>query len=93
LECFEIYNDELFDLTSKKSTQNGNKKLVLRESGDKLLIENLKKKEIKSLEDFNVFLKKCLKNRSVLFTKLNKNSSRSHCVYKINVVFELKNDD
>ncbi len=48
LECFEIYNDELFDLSSKKSTQNGNKKLVLRDLGEKLIIENLKNKEINS---------------------------------------------
>ncbi len=31
LQSFEIYNDDLFDLFSKKSANNTNKKLIIKE--------------------------------------------------------------
>lgn len=93
IQCFEIYNDELHDLFSKKSMKQKKKKLIIREVNKRLVIENLKNKEIKNFQHGNKLIKICLKNRSVLQTALNKSSSRSHCVYKIKITFILESDE
>ena len=93
IQCFEIYNDELHDLFSKKSMKQKKRKLIIREVNKRLVIENLKNKEIKNFQHGNKLIKMCLKNRSILQTALNKSSSRSHCVYKIKITFILESDE
>lgn len=93
LQCFEIYNDELHDLFSKKGMNQKQKKLHIKEINKKLVIENLKTKIISSQKEFSSLLAQCLKNRAILQTSLNKHSSRSHCVYKIYLNFYFENEE
>ena len=91
LECFEIYNEEIFDLmveqrrNEKNPKQNDRQKLKLRDINKKLIIEDLRVEELKSIEGTHATISKCLKNRQVASTMLNSSSSRSHTIFRINI--------
>ena len=91
LQCFEIYNDEVYDLFS--SAAKNRKKLHIKEVNKKLVLEDVITNSINSHSDGQNLIEKCLKNRSLMSTALNSTSSRSHCIYKIILTFKLESED
>lgn len=77
----EIYNEEIFDLLSKKREK---KKLRVNPKTG-LFIENLQKPLISSAKEILSFIKMGDGNRSVGATEMNKNSSRSHSIFSVYV--------
>jgi kinesin family member 17 len=78
----EIYNENVHDLLGEDIKAN----LSVKESQNKgLVIEGLKSFIVKSVEELERFLKIGYKNRSVRQTTMNKESSRSHCIFSIKV--------
>lgn len=60
--------------------------LSLKENASKgLVIEGLKTFLVKSIEELERYLKVGYKNRAVRQTNMNKESSRSHCIFTIRI--------
>lgn len=81
----ELYNEELSDLLAD---DNDKKDLRIFEdvSGKKgMLVSNLEEVNCNNALEVFELLKQSWKNRQVAATNLNKNSSRSHCVFTITV--------
>lgn len=90
LQCFEIYNDDVFDLFSPKNKRN---KLKLKEGEDKrTIVEGITTISIENISSIKAALKKCLSARSIKDTLLNHSSSRSHCIFRIKVEFCFENE-
>lgn len=89
LQCFEIYNDEIFDLmTCEKGPMKGKTerpKLKIREINKAIVIEGVKSTDLVSFEQANETIDQCLENRKTASTSLNSNSSRSHTVFRVSV--------
>ena len=80
LSVLEIYKEVLFDLF----TQENNLKIIEnKETG--IYIENLSQVYLSSIEEFFNYVDLAQKNRKVAETKLNHNSSRSHCIMILEV--------
>ena len=84
-ECFEIYNEEIFDLQVDVKRNAERPKLKIRDINKKMVIEDLTKSYLKSTEQAEEIVNRCLKNRQVANTQLNSNSSRSHTVFRLTV--------
>ena len=84
LSVMEIYKEILFDLF----TQRNNLKII--ENNDKIYIENLTQIYISNLEEFFIYTELSQKNRKVAETKLNHNSSRSHCIMMLEIIQNFK---
>lgn len=90
-ECFEIYNEDIFDLNPdckkggpQKITERP--KLRLKEGQYQTIwVENLNKVELSTIEESTEVIEKSLKNRQVASTALNASSSRSHTIFKVSV--------
>ncbi|KAM0954567.1 putative plus-end-directed kinesin ATPase [Dioscorea sansibarensis] len=73
----EIYNEQITDLLEPSSTN-----LQLREDMKKgVYVENLKECEVSSVKDVLELLLKGAANRKIAATRMNSESSRSHCVF------------
>jgi len=72
---FEIYLDQIYDLSEKNLHMAINKTC---QNVCNILAKDLKKKQIKEIADLKVGLENIIKNRHVDDTALNHNSSRSH---------------
>lgn len=77
----ELYNEEIVDLFSKE----GNK-LQIHEDKDKgIYVKDLSAEMVKTVTDMNKQLNFGSKNRHVGSTEMNKDSSRSHCIFMIRI--------
>lgn len=97
-ECFEIYNEEVFDLQVEFKRGERNKpaerpKLKIRDFNKKMIIEDLTLTNLKNLQEADDNLARCLKNRQVANTLLNSNSSRSHTVFRLGLSMHLESLD
>ena len=87
LSVLEIYKEVLFDLF----TQENNLKIIEnKERG--IYIENLSEVYLSSVEEFFNYVDLAQKNRKVAETKLNHNSSRSHCIMILEVIQNYKKE-
>ena len=87
LSVMEIYKEVIFDLF----TQENNLKIIEnKEKG--VYIENLSEVYLSSVEEFFNYVELSEKNRKVSETKLNHNSSRSHCIMILEVIQNYKKE-
>ena len=86
LSVMEIYKEMLFDLFSGKNN------LKIIENKDKIIIENLSQVYLSNLEEFFDYTELSQRNRKVAETKLNHNSSRSHCIMILEVIQNFKKE-
>lgn len=90
VQFIEIYDDQIFDLllSSNKSTSQTSKKPepVIRETkkGD-VFVDGAKEFEITSLVEAMDKLQLGITNRQTSETKMNKQSSRSHAIFVLNI--------
>lgn len=78
----EIYNENVHDLLGDDVKEN----LNLKDNANKgLVIEGLKTWIVKSVEELEKYFKIGYRNRSVRQTSMNKESSRSHCIFSIKI--------
>ena len=80
----EIYNEELIDLCA----ESNDKRLRIFEdaSGKRgMLVNNLEEALVQSTDEVLGVLNRAMSHRRVAETKLNKESSRSHCVFTITI--------
>ena len=83
----EIYNECVNDLLDPLR-----KNLSVRENQQgKAIVDGLSEFEVSSLEETMYYLMKGDEQRKIAETKLNEKSSRSHTVFKINIVVSEKN--
>ena len=73
---YELYNENINDLLDLSKTN-----LEIREQK----IEGLSEHKIKSLDQFWEIFNKGEQNRKIAETKLNDKSSRSHCIFKLEI--------
>lgn len=78
MSYMEIYNEKISDLLELREVS-------LREIDGNVVIPNLSSKKIETMKDFLEWFNLSIKNRATAETKLNKVSSRSHAVLRINV--------
>jgi len=87
LSVMEIYKEVIFDLF----TQENNLKIIEnKEKG--IYIENLSEVYLSSIEEFFNYVELSQKNRKVSETRLNHNSSRSHCIMILEVIQNYKKE-
>ena len=86
LSVLEIYKEILYDLFSGKNN------LKIIENKDKIYIENLSQVYLSNLEEFFDYTELSQRNRKVAETKLNHNSSRSHCIMILEVIQNFKKE-
>ncbi|KAL4089239.1 hypothetical protein QTP88_024297 [Uroleucon formosanum] len=89
MSYFQVYNEDIYDLIPlKKSGNNKNMQLtervkfVVNVNGE-IDFKNLNIVRIKNVKDALDILKSGNKNRRILSTTMNDQSSRSHCICKI----------
>ena len=76
----EIYNEELGDLLS-----DGNNKVTMMEGKGGIVCRGLSEESVGSAEDVLNLMHKAQDKRHIGETKMNKSSSRSHCIFTIRV--------
>ena len=77
----ELYNEEIVDLFSKDGA-----KLQIHEDKDKgIYVKDLSAEMVKTVSEMNKQLNFGSKNRHVGSTEMNKDSSRSHCIFVIRI--------
>ena len=81
----EIYNEDLSDLLVKRSQQSQSQKLEIMESKEGPFCRGLSEVSVKSAEDVLNLMQEAQQNRRVGETKMNKHSSRSHCIFTLRV--------
>ena len=86
LSVVEIYKEMLFDLLTGKNN------LKIIESKHKINIENLSQIYLSDLNEFFDYAELSQRNRKVAETKLNHNSSRSHCIMILEVIQNFKKE-
>ena len=86
LSVVEIYKEILYDLF------NGKNNLKIIENKDKIYIENLSQVYLSNLDEFFNYTELSQRNRKVAETKLNHNSSRSHCIMILEVIQNFKKE-
>lgn len=83
LASVQIYNDHIYDLSSSPESSP---KLKIRETSDNdITIESLQYHQIPSFKQAQNLLNKFQTNRMIASTHCNKVSSRSHCIYFIEI--------
>ena len=87
MSYLEIYNECVNDLLDPLR-----KNLSVRENQQgKAIVDGLSEYEVSSLEETMYYLMKGDEQRKIAETRLNEKSSRSHTVFKINIVVSEKN--
>lgn len=76
VSCFEIYNEKIYDLSTKNEIRIYN-------DGQKSVISNLHTRSIETMEQAINFLVGCNFNKTTDSTEYNEKSSRSHTVIQI----------
>ena len=80
----EIYNEELGDLLLDVEERKRNK-LEIMEGREGTVCRGLTEKEVKNAEDVLTLMQTAQKQKKISETKMNKHSSRSHCIFTIRV--------
>jgi hypothetical protein len=81
MECCQLYLESLYDLLDPSRGE-----LQLREFPDTgVFVRGLSEIEIRSMRDFETIVDAVESNRAIAATRLNQASSRSHCLYTINI--------
>jgi hypothetical protein len=93
----ELYNEELSDLLSEEENPGGEHKelRIFEDSTGKrgMLVNNLEEIIVTNPSDVFSLMQKSWQKRRVAETLLNKNSSRSHCVFTITVHTKETNEE
>ncbi len=85
----ELYNEEVFDLLGKRKDE----KLDVHEKpGSGFYVKNLTVHNPISANECMKMLQRGSKNRKKAATEMNKDSSRSHCIFSINIETSIKDD-
>ncbi|CAD8199987.1 unnamed protein product [Paramecium pentaurelia] len=81
LRCsyIEIYNEEIHDLLSKDVKQ----KYELKEGQQGVFIKDLNIAVVRTTQEMDKYMQLGTQNRSVGATAMNKESSRSHCIFTV----------
>ncbi|CAD8189553.1 unnamed protein product [Paramecium pentaurelia] len=81
LRCsyIEIYNEEIHDLLSKDVKQ----RYELKEGQQGIFVKDLNIPIVKTLQEMDKYMVLGAQNRSVGATAMNKESSRSHCIFTV----------
>lgn len=88
IQSFELYNEEIYDLLTDKKKQAALRKLVLKETKNKMYsVKDATEEALPPEHTLHEWLDKCLVNRQVAETSCNFNSSRSHTIFKITIHF------
>ena len=87
LSVMEIYKEIMYDLF----TQENNLKIIENKQKG-IYIENLTEVYLSSIDEFFNYVELSQKNRKVAETKLNHNSSRSHCLMILEVIQNYKKE-
>jgi len=82
--CLEIYNEELCDLLADEEEQNCTK-VEIMEGKDGIFCRGQIEKEVHSAEDVLTLMCKAQQYRKIGETKMNKQSSRSHCLFTLKI--------
>jgi kinesin family protein 11 len=77
----EIYNEELADLL----VENGSKLKVCEQKNGKIHCMGLTEKRVTSTEEITTVISSAQQRRQVAETKMNRASSRSHCLFTLRV--------
>ena len=87
---FELYNEQLLDLLDSKK----DKKLSIRQDTRKgIFVENLSEETAFTYDKLMECLHMGMKNRHVGETQMNRQSSRSHSIFTINLSIRLEQSD
>ena len=78
----EIYNEELCDLFADSLNHE---KLEIYNGNEGTCCKNLIEKEVQKPEDVLALIRKADQSRRIGETKMNKQSSRSHCIFTVHV--------
>ena len=84
----EIYNEEISDLL-----EISKKKLKIIEKNKSIFVQGIAEKTVHSLKDAMDWVELGRNNRKTAETKLNVDSSRSHCIFTIKICKIPKNVD
>ena len=87
LSVMEIYKEVMYDLFT-----HGNNLKIIENKEKGVYIENLSEVYLSSIEEFFNYVDLSQKNRKVAETKLNHNSSRSHCIMILEVIQNYKKE-
>ena len=87
LSVMEIYKEVMYDLFT-----HGNNLKIIENKEKGVYIENLSEVYLSSVEEFFNYVDLSQKNRKVAETKLNHNSSRSHCIMILEVIQNYKKE-
>ena len=78
ITCFEIYNNQIYDIFNNKNKLNG-----YENSYGSYIIPNLVEKKIHNIDNFITQLEIYMKYRTIEETNNNDQSSRSHTIFNI----------
>lgn len=82
----EIYNEELSDLLADNNTRaDGGEKIEIMNGKEGTFCRGLIEKEVTTLTDVLDLIQKAVQSRRIGETKMNKRSSRSHCIFTVHV--------
>ena len=88
LSVLEIYKEVMYDLLTQQSAD-----IKIQENPETgVVIEGLSEVYLSSLEEFFEYVELSQSNRKVAETKLNHNSSRSHCILILEVTQSFKKE-
>jgi len=82
--CLEIYNEELCDLFASEEHRKTTK-VEIMEGKDGICCRGQVQMVVKSAEDVLSLMRKAQDSRKIGETKMNKESSRSHCIFTLQV--------
>ncbi len=93
----EIYNEELSDLLVERSSKRGNSssksttpKLAIMEGENGPFCRGLSESKVTTAEDLLALMQKAHQQRMTGETDMNKESSRSHCIFTLRVIAKRK---
>ena len=82
----EIYNEELSDLLADNNNRaDGGEKIEIMNGKEGTCCRGLIEKEVATLKDVLDLIQKAVQSRRMGETKMNKRSSRSHCIFTVHV--------
>ncbi|GMH69323.1 hypothetical protein TrLO_g8416 [Triparma laevis f. longispina] len=84
-QYLEIYNEELCDLFVDNTKKKEQEKLTIMDSKGGVTCAGLSKQPVGSAADVLAMMEKARTQRRIGETKMNKQSSRSHCLFTLNV--------
>ncbi|KRX04254.1 P-loop containing nucleoside triphosphate hydrolase [Pseudocohnilembus persalinus] len=87
----EIYNEQMTDLLAESLAPNSEQPLAIQEDNDgKINVKGLLVKQCRTEEEAQQMIFEGETNRTIGIHQLNKNSSRSHCVFTVHLEIRSK---